>query len=221
MYDLNDEMDRCRGPSLHLYYRRFEGRRAILHDMFVKDPITIPFMFMDREDCGSVAQKLAARSSITELEYITAYIVLLHDEEVYDTRESRDMFHHLRSMAEDSLNTPWYGALYGPYDKLPFSPWFHVSLLMTREKADPTKRRVIVNMSYPAEKSINAFILKSTALGDTRQHCLPTVDKFAKELHETWEGAYIFHISRAYIKMSVPAHLTGPSSVLNGLGNIT
>ena len=53
-----------------------------------------------------VAQKLAACNSMSELKYITAFIVLLHDVEVYDTRDFRDMFHHLCSVAKDSLMTP-------------------------------------------------------------------------------------------------------------------
>ena len=53
---------------------------------------------------------------------------------------------------------------------------------MTREKADPTKRRIITDMSYPAKQSVNAYIMKNTALGDIREHTLPTVDQFTHEL---------------------------------------
>ena len=87
-------------------YKRLEGRRAILHDIFVKNPIAKP-MFMECDDCISVAQMLAARNSMSELEYITAFVVLLHDEEVYDIRDFRDMFHHLHSVTDDSLTIPW------------------------------------------------------------------------------------------------------------------
>ena len=92
------------------------------------------------------------------------------------------------------------GAMYGPYNTPPFSPWFHISPLMTREKSDPTKRRVITDMSFPREKSVNAFIIKNTAMGDTRLHTLPTVDTFTKELRAIRSQAYMFtmDISRAY-----------------------
>ena len=92
------------------------------------------------------------------------------------------------------------GAMYGPYSTPPFAPWFHISPLMTREKADPAKRRVIADMSFPQESSINAFIIKNTAMGDTRYHTLPTVDTFTKELRSIGEGAHMFtmDISRAY-----------------------
>ena len=51
--------------------------------MFIRNPIA---EFMEHEDCPSVAQKLATLwNSMTQLECITANIVLLHNEVVYDT----------------------------------------------------------------------------------------------------------------------------------------
>ena len=51
-------------------------------------------------------EKLAAHNAMTELKCITSVIVLLHDV-ARMTCDFRDMFHHLRSVAEDALTTPW------------------------------------------------------------------------------------------------------------------
>ena len=102
MDDMDEEMERYRAR-----YRRLEGRRAIMHDMFVKDPIAKPHMYINRPGCNSLAQKLAARNTMTEREYIAAYMAMLHDEEVYDPRDYRDMVDHLRCITEDTMRKPW------------------------------------------------------------------------------------------------------------------
>lgn len=44
---------------------------------------------------------------MTEREYMAAYMALLHDEEVYDPRDYRDMIDHLRCVTEDCMRKPW------------------------------------------------------------------------------------------------------------------
>ena len=117
-----------------------------------------------------------------------------------DTPNHSSATQHPTAVREFMSREMTCGAVYGPYRAPPFKPWYHVSPLMTREKADPTKRRVIADMSFPAKSSINAYIVKNTALGDTRRHTLPTVDMFTQELRRVGAGAYMFtmDISRAY-----------------------
>lgn len=92
------------------------------------------------------------------------------------------------------------GALYGPFRDPPFIQWTHVSPLMTRPKTDPAKRRVISDLSFRDDSSVNAYILKNTSLGAIREHCLPTVDAFTVRVAEVGRTAYMFtmDISRAY-----------------------
>ena len=47
------------------------------------------------------------------------------------------------------------GALLGPFRHPPFQPWFQVSPLMTAEKKDSVKRRVIIDLSFPVGQSVN------------------------------------------------------------------
>lgn len=41
------------------------------------------------------------------------------------------------------------GAMLGPFDSPPYTPWFQISPMMTRPKKDSHKRRVIVDLSFP------------------------------------------------------------------------
>ena len=88
----------------------------------------------------------------------------------------------------------------GPFDKPPFSPWCHVSPLMTREKGDSHKRCIITDMTYPQESSINAYIVKNGIYGHEYAHGLPTVDMLATDLARMGPGALLATMdkSRAY-----------------------
>lgn len=53
---------------------------------------------------------------------------------------------------------------------------------MTRPKADPAKRRVIVDLSFPAEQNVNAFVPKNMLFGSVHQHNLPTVKSLVESI---------------------------------------
>lgn len=66
-------------------------------------------------------------------------------------------------------------ALLGPYDSQPFDPWTNISPIMTRPKAEPNNRRIIVDLSFPEADNVNAYIHKNIILGAFHEHRLPTV----------------------------------------------
>ena len=88
----------------------------------------------------------------------------------------------------------------GPFHAPPFTPWCHVSPLMSRPKADAHSRRVITNMTFPWEVSINAYIIKNGVYGIEMDHSLPTVDNLVEELKVYKKPPYLstLDISRAY-----------------------
>lgn len=92
------------------------------------------------------------------------------------------------------------GGIIGPLKNPPFAEWCHVSPLMSREKKGSKDRRVIIDMTYPAETSVNAYIFKNTVMGEPRDHALPNVDSFVEELKRIGPGAYMSStdVSRAY-----------------------
>lgn len=71
---------------------------------------------------------------------------------------------------------------------------------MSREKKASEDRRVIIDMSYPHDASVNAFIFKNTVVGTPRDHALPNVESFVNELKIMGPGSYMSStdVSRAY-----------------------
>lgn len=92
------------------------------------------------------------------------------------------------------------GGVIGPLTKPPFIEWCHVSPLMSREKRGTQDRRVIIDMTYPPETSVNSYIFKNTVMGEPRDHALPNIDSFVEELKAIGPGAYMSstNVSRAY-----------------------
>ena len=88
----------------------------------------------------------------------------------------------------------------GPLDQMSFVEWAHVSPIMTRPKGQSDGRCIILDLSYPKDRSVNSFIKKNTVLGQTRDHSLPTVDVLLKDIAQVGEGAYMFtmDVERAY-----------------------
>ena len=93
-----------------------------------------------------------------------------------------------------------HGALIGPFDHHVFNQWQHVSPMMTRPKSDPQKRRIITDLSYPPDNSINAYIKKNCSMGKNYHHSLPTVTAVVDEIKRVGPGASLFTIDvhRAY-----------------------
>lgn len=92
------------------------------------------------------------------------------------------------------------GGVIGPIAEKPFEPWFHAAPYMSRPKRDSNERRVIADLSFPEDVSINAYILKNAVWGETRAHSLPTVSQFVEKVKELGPGSYMstVDISRAY-----------------------
>ena len=104
---------------------------------------------------------------------------------------------HIDEFVEKELSL---GALVGPFATPPFRPWCHISPLMSREKGDTGKRRVITDMTYPQDKSINAYIVKNGVYGFEYAHSLPTVEALADAIRDMGKGVYLssIDVSRAY-----------------------
>ena len=105
--------------------------------------------------------------------------------------------HHVQEFIEKELDLR---GIVGPFDAPPFSPWCHVSHLMTREKGDKSKRRIITDMTFPSHASVNAYIVKNGVYGMEQEHSLPTVDALARDLSTISQDACLatVDVSRAY-----------------------
>ena len=97
------------------------------------------------------------------------------------------------------------GALDGPYTSPPFTPWYVVSPLMTREKQDSDSRRIIVDLSYP-EGGVNAHIRPHVFNGMDAIHTLPTINSATATVAGMCPGDVhmaVIDLSRAYRQFPV------------------
>ena len=91
-------------------------------------------------------------------------------------------------------------ALQGPFQTPPFTPWFHASPLMTRQKGDGTGRRIIVDLSYP-DGGINEHIPHHIYNGKEAVHRLPTIESAVGTIATMCPGDIhlsVIDLSRAY-----------------------
>ena len=102
---------------------------------------------------------------------------------------------HVDAYIADELK---YGAMYGPFYHLPFP--VHVSPLMTREKQDSTKRRTIMDLSWPKGAAVNTAIHKFRYLDTYFTLQYPSVDHIIEKLKLLGPGSLLYKvdISRAF-----------------------
>ena len=100
-----------------------------------------------------------------------------------------------------------FKAILRPFSKPPISD-MHISPLMTREKPGGQHRRVIVDLSYPKGRGINAGIDKYSYLGSKFLLTLPSVDHITNKIKKLGRGALLYKIdiSRAFRHLKIDPH---------------
>lgn len=98
-----------------------------------------------------------------------------------------------------------HGALSGPYQHPPFIPWCMTSAIMTAEKKNSVKRRVILDLSYPAGTSVNDGIPGDVYLGQPYKLHLPSVLDLRDEIVRQGEGSFLWSrdIERAFRQLRI------------------
>ena len=111
--------------------------------------------------------------------------------------ERPDNTDHIRAYVEEEVRL---GALLGPFHDPPFVPWTQVSPMMTRPKKNSSKRRVIVDLSYPGKASVNAGIRRGQYQGVPFNYRLPGVTDLADEVSRLGPACYMWcvDLARAY-----------------------
>ena len=87
-----------------------------------------------------------------------------------------------------------HGALAGPFEQPPFTPWFHTSPMMVRDKKDSADKRVIVDLSWPKGDSVNSNIPCDTYQGTPMNMTLPTPEDLATAITLAPPTAHIFSL---------------------------
>ena len=123
---------------------------------------------------------------------------------------SSDRFAHPSALQHPShvlhylLEERTHNAIFGPFTTKPFGDVTHNSPFITREKANCDKRRVIVDLSWPHESSVNCFTSSTQYMGSLFRLQLPTVDHFVERLVELGPGAKMYKVlSRAFRQLKV------------------
>ena len=111
--------------------------------------------------------------------------------------ERPDNTDHIREYVEEEVRM---GALLGPFQDPPFVPWTQISPMMTRPKKNSSKRRVIVDLSYPGKASVNAGIRRGQYQGTPYNYRLPGVTDLADEVSRLGPACYMWcaDLARAY-----------------------
>ena len=93
-----------------------------------------------------------------------------------------------------------FNALLGPFDTPPFDEWCRTNPLLTRPKQDTDKRRVILDLSFPAIGSVNAGIPSNQLDSCPFKLCLPSPHTLANRMRLLGTGCHLYKIdlSRAY-----------------------
>lgn len=96
-------------------------------------------------------------------------------------------------------------ALVGPFTESPFDPWCRTSPMITRDKKDSSDKRIIVDLSFPKDLSVNDALDPSNHLGKNITYTLPSIGDLAEQLQLHGPGAYFWKadLSRAYRQLRV------------------
>ena len=86
-----------------------------------------------------------------------------------------------------------YNAILGPFNAPPL-PNLHTSPFMTRDKPHSKNRRVIVDLSFPQGKSVNAGSAQDVYLNTPFVLKLPTIDHVVKRVKTLGRGCMIYKI---------------------------
>lgn len=109
---------------------------------------------------------------------------------------------HVRDFINTELQ---HQAIVGPFHHDPFHPWMRKSPVMSRPKKDSTKRRIIIDLTFPGEDGVNGGIDIHSVLGRDISYTLPTIWDLTNYLKLIGRGAWVWKadLERAYRQLRV------------------
>ena len=101
-----------------------------------------------------------------------------------------------------------HNAIKGPYKDPHYGENTHVSPLMSREKTDSDNRRIIIDLSWPQQASINHFTIANQCISTAYKLQYPTIDNITAKLRDLGSEALIYKIdlSRAFWQLPIDPH---------------
>jgi hypothetical protein len=124
---------------------------------------------------------------------------------------ARNFSSHIHDYLEEEAKA---GAIIGPFHSSPFEEPITISPLNTVPKKDTNKRRVIVDLSFPDEGSVNSGIDKNRYLGEEVHLKYPSVDNLVDIVRKKGRDCLLFKrdLKRAYRQIPIDPgdmHLMG------------
>lgn len=98
-----------------------------------------------------------------------------------------------------------HSAIIGPFSNDPFTPWMRKSPIMSRPKKDSTKRRIIIDLTFPGDDGVNGGIDIHSVLGRDISYKLPNIWDLTNHLKLLGPNAWIWKadLQRAYRQLRV------------------
>ena len=109
---LCQEVDQDGYVDMLLQQERFktpavEGKAHIVSHMLTETIIPKPYMYINREDCQTIKQKLEARTSLSPMEYVNAALTLVNDKRACATQDRDYILKHIQDVSHDAMRRPW------------------------------------------------------------------------------------------------------------------
>ena len=100
-----------------------------------------------------------------------------------------------------------FKAIKGPFQNCPI-PNCHFSPFLTRENSNAAHRRVIIDLSWPKDASVNLGIDKNSYLNTDFSLTFPNVDVITNALKNVGTGAYLYKVglSRVFRHVKIDPH---------------
>lgn len=128
---------------------------------------------------------------------------LLSDIEHPNHSSANNYTRHVKSYIDSEVANE---TLIGPFIERPFTK-ICVAPMMTRPKSNPSKRRIIVDYSYPEGAGINSHINKNQVFGALLHHGLPTV---AQAIDVIRDRGFAVHMSTIDLERAYRNFKTDP-----------
>ena len=127
---------------------------------------------------------------------------------VFDLQNHRGALNFPVAVKTNLTSEIQLGQVVGPFNVPPFAAAFIVFLLKTVPKRDSSKRRVIVNFSWPCGHSVNHGIPRESFLGDPLDLTYPTIDAIVDAVVSLGRGCLLYKqdLRKAYRQFPVDPH---------------
>ena len=83
------------------------GKANIASDIFHESTIPKPYIYVTREACDSLKQKLDIRNTLAPMEYVHAALALINDNRSHHPQDREHILRHIQEVAHDAIDRQW------------------------------------------------------------------------------------------------------------------